>query len=68
MVYFDDTYLPLWPVSDAGLKITAHLYNKSAAKNGGVHGLQINVIGQMLIRHDGGRVGIDQHHLHALLL
>ena len=27
MVYFDDTYLPLWPVSDAGLKILAHGYN-----------------------------------------
>ena len=28
MVYFDDTYLPLWPVSDAGLKIVAHGYNR----------------------------------------
>ena len=28
MVYFDDTYLPLWPVSDAGLKILAHGYNR----------------------------------------
>lgn len=37
MIYFDDTYLPLWPVSDAGLKITAHMYNKSAAENGGVN-------------------------------
>ena len=35
VVYFDDTYLPLWPVSDAGLKILAHGYNHSAAKNGG---------------------------------
>ena len=35
VVYFDDTYLPLWPVSDAGLKILAHGYNRSAAKNGG---------------------------------
>ena len=35
IVYFDDTYLPLWPVSDAGLKILAHGYNHSAAKNGG---------------------------------
>ena len=46
MVYFDDTYLPLWPVSDAGLKITAHLYNKSAAKNGGVN--QSIVTGKVL--------------------
>ena len=28
IVYFDDTYLPLWPVSDAGLKIVAHGYNR----------------------------------------
>lgn len=29
LVYFDDTALPLWPVSDAGLRIAAHLYNRS---------------------------------------
>jgi len=29
LVYFDDTALPLWPVSDAGLKIAAHFYNRS---------------------------------------
>jgi len=34
LVYFDDTVLPLWPVSDAGLRIAAHLYNKSIRKNG----------------------------------
>lgn len=27
LLYFDDTALPLWPVSDAGLKIAAHFYN-----------------------------------------
>lgn len=27
LIYFDDTVLPLWPVSDAGLKIAAHFYN-----------------------------------------
>lgn len=30
LVYFDDTALPLWPVSDAGLRIAAHLYNRSS--------------------------------------
>ena len=35
IIYFDDSYLPLWPVSDAGLQITAHMFNKSAAANGG---------------------------------
>lgn len=29
LVYFDDTALPLWPVSDAGLRIAAHFYNRS---------------------------------------
>ncbi|MBF4470524.1 alpha-L-fucosidase [Flavobacterium sp. HJJ] len=33
LIYFDDTALPLWPVSDAGLRIAAHLYNKSLKKN-----------------------------------
>jgi alpha-L-fucosidase len=28
LVYFDDTALPLWPVSPVGLDIAAHLYNQ----------------------------------------
>ena len=35
LVYFDDTGLPLWPVSDAGLRIAAHLYNSSMKAHGG---------------------------------
>jgi alpha-L-fucosidase len=35
LVYFDDTALPLWPVSDAGLKIAAHFYNANMARHGG---------------------------------
>ncbi|MEO6524243.1 MAG: alpha-L-fucosidase [Mucilaginibacter sp.] len=34
LIYFDDTALPLWPVSDAGLRIAAHLYNKSIKEHG----------------------------------
>lgn len=34
LVYFDDTVLPLWPVSDVGLRIAAHLYNQSIKKHG----------------------------------
>lgn len=34
MIYFDDTALPLWPVSDAGLKIAAHFYNRNNEWNG----------------------------------
>ncbi|WP_348822275.1 alpha-L-fucosidase [Flavobacterium aestuarii] len=33
LIYFDDTALPLWPVSDAGLRIAAYLYNKSLKKH-----------------------------------
>jgi alpha-L-fucosidase len=35
LVYFDDTALPLWPVSDAGLRIAAHFYNSSMKAHGG---------------------------------
>lgn len=34
LIYFDDTALPLWPVSPVGLKIAAHLYNRSIATRG----------------------------------
>ncbi len=35
IIYFDATVAPFYPVSDAGLKIAAHYYNRSAAKNKG---------------------------------
>lgn len=35
LIYFDVTVLPFYPLSDAGLKITAHQYNKSMAENKG---------------------------------
>lgn len=34
LIYFDDTALPLHPVSDAGLKIAAHYYNHNIKKYG----------------------------------
>ena len=34
LIYFDDTALPLWPVSDAGLKIAAHFYNRNLQWHG----------------------------------
>lgn len=33
-VYFDDTVLPLYPISDIGLKIAAHYYNASESWHG----------------------------------
>jgi alpha-L-fucosidase len=35
LLYFDDTALPLYPVSDAGLKIAAHFYNSNMASHNG---------------------------------
>lgn len=35
MVYYDDTSMPLWPVSDVGLRVVSHLYNKSIKENNG---------------------------------
>jgi alpha-L-fucosidase len=35
LLYFDDTGLPLYQVSDAGLKIAAHYYNTNMAQNNG---------------------------------
>lgn len=29
LLYFDDSQLPMWPISDVGLRIAAHHYNKS---------------------------------------
>jgi alpha-L-fucosidase len=34
-IYFDDTILPLYPISDAGLKIAAHFYNSNMKAHGG---------------------------------
>lgn len=35
LLYFDDTGLPLYPISDAGLKIAAHYYNTNMALHKG---------------------------------
>lgn len=35
LVYYDDTSMPLWPVSDEGLRSVAHFYNKSLKDNNG---------------------------------
>lgn len=35
LIYFDVTVLPFYPVSDAGMKITAHMYNHSINQNKG---------------------------------
>jgi len=34
LLYFDDTILPIYPVSDAGLRIAAYLYNTNIQRHG----------------------------------
>lgn len=46
LLYFDDTFLPLHPVSDAGLKIAAHFYNHNMAQRNGK--LQAVLFGKVL--------------------
>lgn len=45
LIYFDDNVLPLWPISDVGLKIAAHMYNTSIKKHGK---LQAALFGKIL--------------------
>jgi alpha-L-fucosidase len=35
LVYYDDDALPLYPISDAGLRLAAHLYNSNMKRHGG---------------------------------
>ncbi len=46
LIYFDDDALPLWPVSDAGLKIAADFYNSSMAQHDGK--LEAVILGKQL--------------------
>ena len=46
LVYFDVTVLPFYPISDAGMKITTHMYNHSAATHQGKN--QAVVFGKIL--------------------
>jgi alpha-L-fucosidase len=45
LVYFDDTALPFYPISDAGLRIAAHMYNTNIKKLGA---LQAVITGKIL--------------------
>ncbi len=46
LIYFDDDALPLWPVSDAGLKIAADFYNFNMKQHDGK--LEAVLFGKML--------------------
>jgi alpha-L-fucosidase len=46
LIYFDDDALPLWPVSDAGLKIAADFYNFNVKQHDGK--LEAVLFGKML--------------------
>ena len=46
LIYFDDTAVPFYPISDEGLKIVAHMYNKSLADHDGQ--MQAVIMGKKL--------------------
>jgi alpha-L-fucosidase len=46
LIYFDDDALPLWPVSDAGLKIAADFYNSNTKYHNGK--LEAVILGKQL--------------------
>ncbi|MGC3977693.1 MAG: alpha-L-fucosidase [Paludibacteraceae bacterium] len=46
LLYFDDTALPFYKISDVGLKIAAHMYNKSASEHNGQN--QAVIFGKIL--------------------
>ena len=46
LLYFDATVLPLYPISDAGLKIAAHFYNQNTAVHTGKN--QAVIFGKIL--------------------
>ncbi|MEZ6191745.1 MAG: hypothetical protein R3C45_10710 [Phycisphaerales bacterium] len=56
MIYFDDTALPLWPISDVGLKIAAHYYNRGMQRNDG----KLDVVP---LRQSPGRIATQVHGL-----
>jgi len=46
LVYYDDSALPLWPISDVGLRLAAHMYNANRQRHGGK--LEAVITGKML--------------------
>lgn len=48
LIYFDVTVLPFYPVSDAGMKIAAHMYNKGLQGKGGKAKTKNVVFGKIL--------------------
>ncbi len=66
VLYFDDTVLPFYPVSDIGLKIAAYYYNQSVKRDGRVNvvlngkGLNDQQRMSMVEDHERGRTqGIE---------
>ena len=46
MIYFDDSVLPLHPISNVGLRLAANFYNQSIKRNGGK--LDVVITGKIL--------------------
>ena len=54
--------------AETGDQAVRALFLDDPADGGRVQGLQIDLVRQMLIGHDGGGVGIDKHHIDAFRL
>lgn len=46
LIYFDDSWVPFWPINNTGLEVIAHYYNHNAAQHDGK--LQAVVFGKKL--------------------
>lgn len=51
LVYYDDTVLPLYPVSDVGMRLAAHMYNRSIARRGQLEAVVTGKILDPVQRH-----------------
>ncbi|MBV9851245.1 MAG: alpha-L-fucosidase [Armatimonadetes bacterium] len=65
LLYFDDTVLPLYPISDVGLRIAAYHYNASIRRHGGrleavLNGKGLNAAQQRCMVHDFERGRSDR--------
>ena len=64
VLYFDDTVLPFYPISDEGVRILAHMYNKSLKDNKGE--MRAVVTGKILEeRHKEAMHGVGRGERHT---
>ena len=60
-------FRPVWPPSVGRMESGCSI-SMTAVSGGDVQGFDVDMVSNVLVSHDGGGVGVDQHHLQALLL